>query len=173
MTDALALSGMIQSINALAQIGKSLVGIHDANAIREKAVELNREILSAQASALATQADQFALLKRIGELEEQVADLKAWDTEAQTYQLKDIALDGSSGQLAYVPKEGTHTLEPPHLLCANCYEEGHKSFLQTELRQPGGCDVRACHRCGSDLYLWGYRRPEHIQTKAVVRRAKN
>ena len=172
MPDVVAIGGMIQSLNAATQISKALLGIRDAALIREKVVELNGEIISAQSSALAAQTDQFALLDRIRQLEKQVTDLEAWNAEAQTYELKDISNEGMSGNLAYAPKAGTHTSEPPHLLCANCYEEGHKSFLQTELRL-GGSDVRACHRCGSDLYLWGFRRPEHVQSKAVGRRTKH
>jgi hypothetical protein len=169
MTDALALSGMIQSLNAIAQLSKAAIGIRDAALIREKLVELNGEVLSAQAGALATQADQFALLERISRLEKQIADFEAWKAEADTYQLKDVSQSGIGGLLAFVPKAGTHDSEPPHSLCAQCYNERRKSFLQPEDRN-GLCKVLACHYCGSDLYLTGARRPDHIQSKSATRR---
>jgi hypothetical protein len=168
MTDALALSGMIQSLNALAQIGKALVGIHDANAIREKAVELNREIRSAQASALATQADQFTLLQRIGELEKQIAELEAWDAEKEKYMLYDLRKglpSGEDGAFAYRLKGQTGPSEPVHLLCAHCFQDRHKSILQHQMLFPGMCDAYLCHRCGNILYKTGHPYPEHFGLK--------
>ena len=168
MTDALALSGMIQSLNALAQLGQALVGIHDAKAIREKAAELNREILSTQASALATQADQFRLLQQISELEKQVTRLEAWNAETEKYQLYDLRHDvpgADAGALAYRLKEQEGRTEPIHLLCANCFEDRHKSILQRQMLQPGLCDAYLCHRCGSILYRTGHPHPEHFGLK--------
>jgi hypothetical protein len=158
MTDALALSGMIQSLNALAQIGKSLVGIHDANAIREKAVELNREILSAQASALATQADQFALLKHIDDLQKQITDLEAWNTEKQKYHLVQLRPPTAPGgrAFAYSSKETSgDTADPIHLICPNCYEDARKSILQEVSRSVGRVNILSCHHCGLEINRTG------------------
>jgi hypothetical protein len=154
MPDAVAIAGMIQSLNAVTQISKALLGIRDAALIREKIIELNGEVISAQAGALAAQTDQFALLERIRNLESQVAQLETWNAEAQTYQLKDVAKYGRTGQFAYAPKEGTHLSEPPHLLCAECYNNRHKSVLQQE-ETIDRREMLTCNHCKNILYLVG------------------
>ena len=154
---------MIQSLNALTQIGKAIIDARGASIIRNKVFELNREILSAQAGAFAAQADQFALLERIRALEKHIVELETWDAEAKKYELKNLPPGGVWGGpiFAYTLKKEASPSEPDHLLCAQCYEERHKSILQSEMLESGRCDVLTCHRCSSILYLTGYRRPEH------------
>jgi hypothetical protein len=57
MTDALAFTGMVQFLTALAQLGKAIVGIHDGEIIKAKVIKLNGYVLSAQANAVAAQAE--------------------------------------------------------------------------------------------------------------------
>lgn len=163
-----AFTGMVQSLKAATDIGKALIGIRDATIVHEKVVELNGEILSAQSSALAAQADQFALLEHIRSLEKQVGELEGWEAEKQKYKLIEVR----PGAFAYAPKEPAETPEPPHLICAQCYEGRHKSFLQKQLIQPGRCDVLMCLRCGADIYLTGHPYPQHSELPHKKRRPK-
>jgi hypothetical protein len=101
-------------------MAKALQGIHNT-ATRDRAViELQKEILSAQTA-------QSALIEQVGNLEKEVAHLKAWDGEKQRYELKDL----HRGLFAYIPKEGMESGESPHALCTNCYQHGVKSILQS------------------------------------------
>jgi hypothetical protein len=102
-------------------------------------------------------AAQSALLNRVRELEEEKAKLEAWNTEKQRYKLTELG----PGMTTYTLKEGMENGEPPHHLCTNCYNEGHKSIMQTEVRFPGRSQVLVCHRCGSDLYISGGREAAH------------
>jgi hypothetical protein len=72
------------------------------------------------------QSDQFALLERVHELEQQVTDLKAWEKEKQRYELKQLA----PGAFCYALKADASGSEPPHRVCAACYQHGKKSILQ-------------------------------------------
>jgi hypothetical protein len=130
---------------------------------------LNGEILSAQQSAFAAQADQFALRDRIRDLEKEVADSKAWDAEKQNYELKPV---GHVGALGYVVKKTVGSAEPEHFLCKNCYQEGCKSILQKEVQTPVISDVLVCPRCLMDIYLTGERRAEHMSPKPSSRRGR-
>ena len=165
MTDALAIAGMLQSFRAITDLGKALLGMRDAALIREKVIELNGEILSAQASALATQADQLALLKRVGELEKEVTDLKAWDAEKQKYELSQIV----PGVFAYSLKKEAGIAGALHQICTHCYEDRRKSVLQREIRTPGRCVVLVCFTCGADLYIEGEWHPEHAKQRSGKR----
>lgn len=167
MTDIATISAGLQSLKAAFEIGKAMLNLGLSVQVQDRIREMNERILAAQESAIASSEYQTALLKQIGDLEKQIADLEAWNAEAETYQLTAVARHGKMGVLVYAPKEGTHATEPSHALCANCFNNRHKAFLQNEERA-GRCDVLACHRCGSDLYLTGYRQPIHVQTPAVV-----
>jgi hypothetical protein len=87
-----------------------------------------------QEQILSAQQEQAALLERVRELEKQMADLETWETEKQRYELKTVY----PGGLARVMKSGMENGEPPHWLCANCYENRKKSYLQTSESRGGG-----------------------------------
>jgi hypothetical protein len=134
--------------------------------IQTKVFELTREIMAAQACALEAQTAQSELLNRVRDLEAEITKLEAWNTEKQRYQLTEFG----PGMTAYTLKPGMENGEPAHQLCANCYNAGQKSVMQTETRDPGRCEVLVCHRCDSDLYIHGMRQPEHHTMKRMPRR---
>jgi hypothetical protein len=138
---------------------KALKDMNDANIRNTAVIELQEKILSAQ-------SEQAELIELAGKLKSRVAELEAWDTDKKRYRLADLG----AGTSAYTLKEGMENGEPPHHLCATCYNEGHKSIMQTETRNPGRCKVLVCHRCGSDLYLMGMRDPEHHVMRRAPRR---
>jgi len=138
------------AFKAMFDLAKGLKDIDDRATRNSVAIELQEKILAAQ-------AQQAALIEHVGNLEKEVADLKAWDADKQRYKLTDIG----DGLLTYALKEGMESGELPHHLCANCYQDGKKSIMQTEYRNPGRAHVLVCHRCGSDLYLDGPMYPEH------------
>jgi len=131
-------------------MAKALQSIHETTARDRAVIELQKEILAAQAA-------QFALLERASDLEKEVAALKAWDAEKQRYKLVDV----ESGVLAYAPKEGMENGEPAHHLCASCYQTGFKSFLKQETWNPGRCEMLVCHGCGWFAYVHGSADPAH------------
>jgi len=159
MTDALAIAAAFQSLKAAFDIGKALLQLGVSAEVSARISEMNSQILAAQESAIASRDYQFTLMKHIDDLEKQIADLEAWDAEAETYELTNMRPPNHpmGSAFAYAPKKGTHTTEPSHCICANCYQGRHKSILQHETRNPGRCKVLACHRCGGALYLEGER----------------
>src|ERR1700691_5304381 len=137
MPDAADFTALFTSLKAITDLAKLLIDSRDAGVVRAKAIELQREIIAAQASTLTAQASQFALLDRVRELEKQVTDLKAWEAEKQKYELKDLRpspFPDRSGAPAYALKKDAGTPEPFHLICPNCYQDGRKSILQQEER---------------------------------------
>jgi len=166
MVDMSAVAGLMTSLRSIVEITKAMKDVNDANVIQTKVFELTREIMAAQACALEAQTAQSDLLNRVRELEGEITKLEAWNTEKQRYKLTDLG----RGMTAYTLKEGMESGEPPHHLCATCYNNGHKSVMQTETRNPGRCEVMVCHRCGSDLYIHGMRQPEHTAFRRQPRR---
>lgn len=157
MPDVADFAALFSSLQTITNLAKLLIDARDASVIRAKAIELQREIIATQQGALAAQAAQSTLLKRVSELEKEVTDLKAWDAEKQKYQLMDVRPKGAPGgsALAYALKEEAGSPEPMHLLCAHCYQEGRKSILQEETRYPGRIDVLFCQACGAEISRTG------------------
>jgi hypothetical protein len=145
----------LSALKTAFDIAKGLKDIDDATRRNAAVIELQEKILAAQAA-------QSDLVDRVRALEKEVTDFKAWDADKQRYKLTDIG----SGLVVYTLKQGMENSEPPHSLCANCYQDHVKSILQRETRYPGRCEVMACHRCGSDLYTAGAPDPEHFKNRA-------
>lgn len=109
----------MSAIKTAFDIAKGLKDIDDVARRNAAVIELQEKILSAQAA-------QVELIETIGELKKRVVELEAWDADKKRYELKDIW----RGSLAYVVKESMSGSETPHNICANCYERGHKRYLQ-------------------------------------------
>jgi hypothetical protein len=123
MTD---IAGGLSALKAIKDLSEAMIGLRDATAFQEKRFELQDKLLAAQTAVFATNQERAALIERVGQLEQEVARLRAWDTEKQRYELK----RWGHGAFAYVLKESEARGEPIHALCAACYDRSIKSRLQ-------------------------------------------
>jgi hypothetical protein len=131
-------------------MAKGLKEMNDA-AIRNGAViELQEQILSAQAA-------QAALIERVRALEAEVASFEKWEADKQKYELKEIR----PGVLVYALKKDAGTGEPTHLICAHCYQQRQKSILHTQGLDVGRAELLVCPRCGTEMYSKGHWYKEH------------
>jgi hypothetical protein len=136
------------SLNAAMNIAKAMISLRDAAAFQSNMIEFQGKIIEAQDGVFAANEERAALIEQVRQLEEKVARLEAWETTKQRYQLTDVG----GGQFTYALKVEASTTEPPHQLCANCFDKGDKSILQTETRMPGLHTVLFCQRCDGDLF---------------------
>jgi hypothetical protein len=158
ISHAMELAGFLKTAG---EMTKAMIGVRDGAMLQSKVIELNGIILSAQSSALSSNQDQFALLNRVRDLEKEIADLEAWETEKQRYELKNIG----QGCIAYAPKAGMQPPELEHYLCANCFTQSKKRFLQIEHRSVGRVQAYVCNDCGAELYVVGVRHAESNQLR--------
>ena len=150
------------SLQSAGEIIKAMVGLRDGAMIQAKVIELQAVILSAQGAALAANANQFTLLERVRELEKEIADMKAWDTEKQKYHLKEI----SPGVLAYVLKADAEPTSPGHWLCTTCYEQRRKSILQYIGEPKAGARIESvfgCNACKSQVLVFWDRQSVSVR----------
>jgi predicted P-loop ATPase len=126
MPDMSAIATALSSLNAAKDIAQAMIALRDREAFQSKLLEFQSKLLDANSAAFAAQDERSALLESIRNLEKEVASLEAWDAEKQRYELKDVGL----GTLAYVVKESMRGAEPPHQICAACYQHRKKSILQ-------------------------------------------
>lgn len=137
----------LSSLKAATDIAKGLNAANTQASINEVKLALHEKIFEAREALTSAQESQTAALERIRELEKEVAQLKAWSTEKERYELMDLY----RGFFAYVPKIGEERGEPAHALCATCYERGVKSYLQTN--GSGNVHMRAweCPSCKTSV----------------------
>jgi Zn finger protein HypA/HybF involved in hydrogenase expression len=141
--------GALQTAENILNTFKSLGSDKERSA---KLIELNRQIMATQTSAIQANAAQTALIERIRELEKTIADFETWDTEKQRYELKAIA----SGSFVYALKADAQVSEPVHYICQTCYENRKKRVLQ---RKPtntasislGKPSMYVCPECKSEI----------------------
>ncbi len=145
-TELIAGLGLFKSMFDAA---KGLKDINDAAVRNAAVIELQGKILTAQ-------EQQMALVERVGELEEEVARSKTWDTEKQRYSLTQCA----PGAFAYVVKRAEARGEPGHALCTACYERGAKSILQTNGILMMAEHAWVCPSCRAEVRTHGNPLPE-------------
>ncbi len=114
------------SLQAATQLIKALMGVRDAAVIDSKMIELRDHLINAQNSIFESQAQQSTLIQRVHDLEKELMSIKAWEKEKERYQL----IEPWRGCFLYALKEASKGTEPPHWICAQCYQEGRKSLLQ-------------------------------------------
>lgn len=154
MVDIASIQAAAGSLKAASDIISGLLKLKIGTEVQGKVVELQREILAAQSSAMAAQTDQFSLLERVRQLEKQIAEIEAWESEKTRYQLTDFG----RGAFAYQLKEEESSGEPLHRICASCYQTGHKSILQF---QHGMGDEREKYECPAckNVFVFGTDAP--------------
>ena len=142
------IAAAVTGIRAALDITKAMVGLRDAEAFRTKSIELQGVVLDAFEKAIEAREAYAVQAERIRALETEVADLKAWDTEKQRYELKSI---GGGGSVAYILKPDARGTETPHWLCPNCFTNGKKSFFQASGGMSGRAWVFECGSCRSKV----------------------
>jgi hypothetical protein len=128
-------------------IAKGLKDVSDAVARNAVAIELQEKIVAAQ-------LHQSALIQQLDELEKEVADLKTWKAEKQRYALTDFG----GGTYALLLRPEMSNGEPPHRLCATCYQKEQKFILHFQGKDAFSRDLFVCHGCKT-TYHFGVMAP--------------
>ena len=141
------IAAAVTGIRSALDITKAMVGLRDAEAFRAKSIELQSVVLEALDKAIEARESYAAQADRIRALEAEVAQLKAWDAEKQHYELKSLG----TGAMAYVLKPEARGTETPHWLCPNCFQQGKKSFFQSDGTTVMRRLILACANCKTTI----------------------
>lgn len=145
MADLTAVVGVLTSLRNAVELTKDFLKVRDAT-MKGKVADLQGEIYTARASALSAQATQAELIDEIASMKKQIAEFSTWEGEKQRYQLKEIA----PGAFAYVLKPDAGGGQPPHWICANCYQHRHTSILQGA-GQTHWATTYTCPQCAASI----------------------
>lgn len=143
-------SGTVQSIRLLWDIVQANKSLTDYNKLVAAVSEVNADLISAQAAAIASQKNELTLTQRVRELEQEVMALKNWEREAERYLLTEIA----GGTYAYRLKPGMENGEPPYSLCTHCFGNPKKEPLQAGPRV-GNMNTLRCVGCNATFFPTG------------------
>jgi hypothetical protein len=156
--DMESISAAIGSLKTATDIVTGLVQLKLSSEVQAKVSELQGQILTAQASALAANSEQFSLLQQVRSLEAQIAQMKDWEAEKTKYDLTAIG----TGAFTYARKADVQPPQPPHWICAACYENGVKSVLQDAGDHPQNHQrLYRCQRCKGDIQVHWKQNPSN------------
>ena len=147
----------IQALKTALNLAKEAKDLTDTTAIRGKIIEMQSLIMEAQVSAIDAREAHSAQVETIRELKETIRGFENWDAEKARYELKPIG----SGSVAYMLKPEMRGSQPPHWLCANCYEKGQKAFLQRVPSSGAFGIIFECAACSAKMKT-GYDSPEWV-----------
>ena len=154
MPDMSTIAAALSSFNVLKNIAQSMIALRDSQALQAKIIEFNEALIDAQTKIFSVNEERSALIERVRGLEKQVVQLEAWNAEKDRYELKAV----EHGAFAYALKREAQGSEPPHQICAACYEHGKKSILQMKPRSIASSSlsmptIYRCPECKSEIAI--------------------
>lgn len=144
--DITLIQSAITSLKSAAEIANGMMQLKSLGDVQGKVIELQGAILTAQSSALAANGEQAAMLEKIRSLGEELARAKAWEEQRQRYALTSIL--GGAG-FVYSLRGDKSNGEPPHFICAKCYEDSERRILQQASER--GFPYWFCPKCDTRL----------------------
>jgi len=156
MTDPVLLtSAALAAYNHASNIIKSLFELKTSTAIVEQLNVLNKELFAVHSSNLELQQQLSAAHTEIANLKKEITGFEAWDNQKSRYKL----YSPWSGAMVYAVTEANSGGEPPHWLCAKCFDERKRAFLNYRINKDSGYEEYFCH-CG---YVVTSNHRGHIQ----------
>lgn len=104
-------------------------------------IALKQEISSLGERLFEAKEAQMAVQYELIDLQQKLTKQDRFQTEAARYTLTQTDMGGR----VYALKSSDKSGEPPHEICAGCFEKAEKSILQ-----PKGRDNLHCYNCGAD-----------------------
>lgn len=150
------LSAGYSGLKTAFDIVKGLNAAHTASQIQTIQITLQQHILDAQRSLSQAGERETASTKAISDLKQQIVSLKDWSAEKERYELKRYY----PGSFAFALKPEVANGEPPHRLCAHCYEQGKKVLLQARNEYNSGTVGHRCPLCKNDVWLSNETMPD-------------
>jgi len=130
-------------------------------------IDIQRHVLDAQRALGDAEREYAASAKRIEALEQEIVRMKDWSGEMERYEARDVW----HGAMAYVMKHGMENGEEPHYLCANCFINKRKSFLQ--LKGTLASEAKyGCDACNGSIMISVRAHPKALAEQDAYNRAR-
>ncbi len=106
--------------------------------------ELNNIISSLHDAYFELQNKYSDISEKYRQIKKELTNISEWEDEKKQYEL----FEPKSGVFVYVRKENTETGKPNPWLCANCFENSKKSYLQADIE-----DIYICNNCITSVHI--------------------
>lgn len=137
------IAGVMGAVKAAEDIVKSAIALRDGHLVAAKLGELREKLFDARGHMLEVQTALTDALEEVRSLKSKLADMEKWDAGVDAYKLHQIGRGG----MAYILKEPTDAVEPPHYYCTNCFLGRKKSILQVIPDGPPAWRSFRCPAC--------------------------
>ena len=144
--DMTLIQSAITGLKTASDIAIGLGKLNTLAQVQEKSFELGQIIVAAQAATFSAQSAQSSMVEEIRALKEEIASVKAWETQKQRYKLA----NPWDGAVVYSLKESMANGEPAHWICTSCYEDGRKSILN-QIKTKDNWFLLVCPVCNSQI----------------------
>ena len=151
--DITLIQGAVVSLKTAFDIAKAISEMKSMTDVQGKVIELQQAILAAQSSAMTANSEQFAALEELREIRAELDTSKGWELEKKRFSL----FQGSGGVVYALRESQKNEGEPPHYLCANCFDQGRKSIINNHQAVTGFTNW-LCPTCKAQ-FPTGYRSP--------------
>jgi hypothetical protein len=136
------LQGVMTGLKSASEISTALIGLKVASEVKDKVIQLQNAIISAQTSAFEANTKLNSLYEENNSLKIKIENLLDWKDEKNKYSL----ITPWNGVVVYALKKDCSEGVPPHWLCPNCYNDGQKSILMQQYEGNGYLSF-LCNRC--------------------------
>lgn len=141
------IQGGLTALKVALDLAKAGKGAVDAAAMANALFEIQQRLMDTQGAALQAMEEKAALSKKVEELENALRERDEWKIEAANYELSEVA----QGIIAFVERGHEGKLVNAVKLCANCFSQKHKSFLQMQHMHTNRERSLSCARCKDKL----------------------
>lgn len=137
---------MFGSLKDAYELTKELTALQVSTEFKTKITELLAQLMTAREEAAALQEQNLSLLSEVRDLKAQATKREDWLAEKQRYALS--KLEGAA--VAYLLQPAHRAGQAPHALCAQCFDDGKKGYLQP-VGTPGSHHLveHRCSGCGA------------------------
>ena len=140
------ITSSLSSLAALAELGKSAIGVRDAAQVSTIVTQMNDQVLAVQSNLYRHQAELMELQQKYHDAQLKIREMEVREGERDRYELH----EPYRGSFVYRLK-GTIRGEPSHMLCQTCFDTGRKSILQ------GDSSHVYCKPCGAVVQVLPFR----------------
>ena len=150
-----ALTTLVQLASSLAKLATDLVSTSDAAKRNAQLIEFQNALIGLQSLIASVQQENATLIRQKSDAEEDLKRMKNWDAQKQRYKLA----APFAGCMVYALQKSMSNGEPPHYLCAACFQKGEPSILQSReakrTKEGRDCSLFYCSVCRSEA-VTGY-----------------
>jgi|GEM_PF-1685128 len=138
-----AIVGLLQAAAGIGKVAVDLTSATDATKRQGQLMEFQQALIGLNSMVASVQQQNATLLHQKNDLESQLKQMKDWEAEKQRYQL----VSPFRGVPVFALKEAMSNGEHAHYLCANCFQNGKRSFLAHAKTKDGGRVTLVCSAC--------------------------